>query len=113
MSTLGRKVSEAMQVDGETVYIKSLNGGAIAVKIIEILTKLSKEPQLIAEAGALLVVACLCDEHGVRIYADDQVDYVREEASISFLAAFTEKALDFTGLADDADEVRKNLKASQ
>jgi len=102
---LGIKITER-EVGGEKVFIRTLNGGAHATRVLELLTRAAKEPHLIAQIGALLVVSCLCDAAGKPLY--DDVDIVRDNAAISFLREFTEAALELSGLGDDAAEVKKN-----
>jgi hypothetical protein len=109
---LGKKVKKAT-VDGEDVYIRTLNGGKASARVIELMHKIGTEPQNILELGALMVCLCLCDENGKRVYSDDQIEEIREEASIGYLKEFTEKALEVSGLGDDAEEVRKNSEAVQ
>jgi len=102
---LGIKI-EQRTVAGESVYIRSLNGGAMAARVIDLLQQVAGKPSLITEIGSLLVVCCLCDESGNRLQEDPET--VAQNASIGFLSAFTEAALDVSGLGDDAKELAKN-----
>lgn len=105
---LGSKL-EARKVFGEEVFIRSLNGGKNAAKVIDLLQQVGAKPSLITEIGSILVVECLRDKDGARLY--DDADKVREEASVGFLSEFTVAALEVSGLNDDAQEVAKNAAA--
>lgn len=107
---LGSKVTKTT-VYGEEVHIRSLNGGKNAARVIEMLQQVGAKPALVAEIGALLVVACLVDADGRQLYTDPEA--VREEAAIGFLSAFTEAALTASGLGDDAAALSGNSQAVQ
>jgi hypothetical protein len=108
--SLGVKISQRT-VCGESVYIKTLTGGPKAIEIIDLMQRVSAQPSLLVELGALLVVECLCDESGAKQYTDQE--WVRANAGIGFLKEFAIAALDVSGLGDDAEEVRKNSEAVQ
>jgi len=110
--SLGKRVAEK-EVFGEKVHIRTLSGGKMAAEIIDLLQQVEGKPSLIIDVGAMLVVACLCDQEGERLYKDDQLEEVKNEAAIGFLTEFVEAALDHSGLNDDADDLRKNLQAVQ
>lgn len=96
---------------GERVFIRTLNGGKNAAKVIELSQQAGAKPWLIPEIGALLVVECLRDESGNQLYTDP--DKVREEAAVGFLVEFMTEALEISGMGDDAAELRKNSPAVQ
>lgn len=110
--SLGKKVVSAT-VCGEPCHIRTMNGGKQAAEAIELMQKIATQPHLIADLGALMVCICHCDESGRRTYSDEQIDYIKEEASIGYLKEFTEKALEVSGLGDDAEELAKNSQAVQ
>lgn len=97
---LGKKVIK-VTVAGEECYIRPMNGGKIAARVIELMRNIASEPHTYLEMGALLVCVCLCDSEGKRLYGNDQVDEIREEASSDFLKEFIELALDISGLGEE------------
>jgi hypothetical protein len=106
---LGLKLQEKV-IAGETVFIRNLNGSSEAIHAIELTGKVSGEPTLMAEIGALLVVCCLCDKEGNQLYNDAYE--VRKLASFAFLSEFATAALELSGLTG-SEEVIKNSEADQ
>ena len=104
---LGKKIIAAT-IGDEACFIRSLNAGKSAVTVIELLQRVGNEPALFLELGAILVCLCHCDAQGARTYQDAQLDEIKEEASFAYLQEFTQKALEISGLGEDAEAVRKN-----
>ena len=106
----GIKIVEK-EVFGEKVRIRTLNGGAIAAQVIELLQQVGHKPGLLPEIGALLVVGCLVDAEGRQVFSDP--NQARENTALGFLSAFVPVALQVSGFAEDAEAIGKNSEAGQ
>lgn len=104
----GVKVTQR-EIFGEKVHMRPMNGGKMAVRAMELSQKIKAEPWLIAEMGALMVCASMCDADGKLLH--DDPDKVREDAPFGFLTEFATAAMEISGLGDDAKEVSGNLPA--
>jgi len=108
---LGKRIAEAV-ICGEPCYIRSLSSGKSSVRVLELLQQVGENPTLFLELGSLLVLQCHCGPTGIRTYTDDQLAEIQDEASFAYLQEFAQRALEISGLGDDAEAVRKNLSAA-
>ena len=93
-----RKRVERVQVGDETFHVRPLTGAQFE-------TLLANEgDERLDGVRALSLVACFCacDETGARIFADEELQQLREEGDFAVIKAVAEAALKASGL--EADE---------
>jgi hypothetical protein len=100
-----------VEVNGEQVHVRKINGSAYAIQAAEMLPTLKANPIRVVEVGALLAACCLCDAEGKLLYSTP--DEARENEELLFLQDFTRAALEYSGMMDDAQELPKNSPAVQ
>lgn len=105
---LGVKI-ESIQIDNKTCYVRPINGGKLAVEILNLAMKCEKEPTVFPDLAAKVLCLCYCDEQGNRYFKDDQIDEIKENASLNFLKDYALEAMDLSGL-DEADDIKKNAE---
>lgn len=88
----------SLQVAGEVVHVRPLTGAQV-----ERVLALGGD-ESIEGIRALSLVCCFaqCDESGARVWADDDLDTIREEGDFPAVKAIAEKALEVSGLGDDS-----------
>ena len=95
---------------GESVHLRSMNGGDNAVRVVELMQRSGSEPATVMELGGILAFEC--------VQADGQpafksVEEARQRCSMGFLKDIIRPALEVSGLGEDADELAKNSEAGQ
>jgi hypothetical protein len=110
MIRFGVKVKPVM-VAGEEVMLRSLTGGANAVRIVELLQEVGVKPALMVEIGALLAAECVVKPDGSPVFQSDLE--ARASCSIGFLKELISPALVISGLGEDAEDLAKNSGPGQ
>ena len=91
-----RKRIKAVQVDDQTLHVRPLTGAQLEHFIA------NESDERLDGVRALSVVCCYCacDETGARLFTDDDLQQIREEADFAMVKAVAEAALDLSGLGD-------------
>ena len=94
-----------VRVNGSGFTVREMSGRCLeqAAPLIARMTddESAETRALSAELGAIVTMHCLCDEDGIRLFGDDEIDLLRDRP-LSYLETVFEAAFDLSGLGDDS-----------
>ena len=92
-----RKRAVPVQVGDETFHVRPLTGSQL-----ERLLSLDGDEKLDGLRSLSLVFClCACNENGARVFTDDDLQSIGEEADFAVVRAVAEAAMKASGLGDD------------